>query len=109
MSILNRPRLAGLIAATFLAVAATSAFAADLEITGAWARATPPGAKNGGAYLTVVNHGPADKLVAAGGTVAARIELHSHTMEGGVMKMRQVPFIDVPMHGQAVLKPGGIH
>ncbi|MBT6095162.1 MAG: copper chaperone PCu(A)C [Rhodospirillaceae bacterium] len=81
-----------------------------LEITGAWARATPPSAKNGGAFLTVSNHGAtADKLISASTDAAKKTELHNHINDNGVMRMRQVPHIDVPMHGQAVLKPGSYH
>ena len=84
--------------------------AGNLEITGAWARATPPGAKNGGAFLTVQNHGMQDdKLVSAAGDMAKKVELHNHINDNGVMRMREVPFIDVPKHGQAVLKPGSYH
>jgi copper(I)-binding protein len=104
-----RPLIAGLFTLVVTVTAATGAFATDLEISGAWARATPPGAKVGGGYLTVQNHGAADKLVGVSGTAAQRIELHAHSMEGGVMKMRQVPAIDVPMHGKVSLQPGGYH
>ncbi len=82
----------------------------ELEITGAWARATPPGSKNGGAFLTVTNRGmAADKLIAASTSASKKTELHNHINDNGVMRMRQVPHIDVPMHGAAVLKPGSYH
>ncbi len=108
--------LAGLITLFALLILAGPAPAADmtkvgeLEISGAWARATPPGSKNGGAFLTVANHGmAADKLVSAASDVANRVELHNHINDNGVMRMRQVPFIPVPMHGKAELKPGSYH
>lgn len=104
-----RPLIAGLITSAVIATAAAGALAGELEITGAWARATPPGVKNGGGYMTIVNHGAADKLLGASGTVAARIQLHNHVMDDGVMRMRQVEYIEVPMHGRAVLEPGGLH
>ncbi len=82
----------------------------NLEITGAWARATPPRAKNGGAFLTVTNHGMvADKLVAASTEMAKKTELHNHINDNGIMRMRHVPHVEVPAHGQAVLKPGSYH
>lgn len=84
--------------------------AEGLAVASAWARATPPTAKNGAAYLTVVNHGttPA-RLVAARADVAGRVELHVHEKVGEVMKMHQVPYIEVPARGSVALKPRGYH
>lgn len=81
-----------------------------VSITEAWARATPGLSKNGGAYVTIVNSGSkADRLVAASGTVARKVELHTHIMENGVMKMRRVEGIDVPAGKTVALHPGGYH
>ena len=48
-------------------------------------------------------------LVAAGSPDAARAELHSMTMEGGVMRMRALPRIDLPAGQTVKLAPGGMH
>ena len=40
---------------------------------------------------------------------AASVELHSMTMDGDVMKMRQVDAIDLPAGQTVELKPGGYH
>jgi len=48
-------------------------------------------------------------LVAAESSVSKVTELHTHTMEGGMMKMRQVPKIDLPAGKTVMLKPGGFH
>ena len=81
-----------------------------ITIKGAWSRATPPGAVAGVAFFTIVNNGAEDDtLVSAAADVAKTVELHSHVMEGDIMRMRQVPTIAVPA-GQAVaLQPGGLH
>lgn len=81
----------------------------DLTIEHPWARASAGPARNGAAYLTVHNSGPEDSLVAAAGDIAERIELHTHIVEGDVMKMRQVEAIGVPAGGLAALKPGSFH
>jgi len=82
----------------------------QLSLEQAWARATPPRAKNGAAYVTITNHGAmADKLIAAATDAAAKAELHTHIMTDGVMKMRQIPSIAVPAHGSTQAKPGGDH
>lgn len=49
------------------------------------------------------------KLVKASNPASKVTELHAHLNEGGVMKMRQVPFIEVPAKGEAILKPGSLH
>jgi periplasmic copper chaperone A len=82
----------------------------NLEITNAWVRAAPPNARNGGGYLTITNHGMVgDKLLSATSNVSPKTELHTHINDNGVMRMRQVPHVVVPMRGQAVFKPGGLH
>src|SRR3546814_9738821 len=48
-------------------------------------------------------------LVATEGEVAERVELHTHTMDGNVMQMRRVEFVEIPAQGEAALQPGGIH
>jgi len=83
---------------------------AQVQIETPWARATPPGAEVGGGYLLVRNQGAAaDRLVAASSPVSAKVELHVHVNEGGVMKMREVSGYDVPARGRFELKPGGAH
>jgi periplasmic copper chaperone A len=91
-----------------VAVVAAMAQTADVQVTNAWARATPGGAQTAAAYVTILSP-TADRLTAAATPAAQKAELHSMTMDGNVMKMRQVDGIDLPA-GQAVtLKPGGYH
>jgi hypothetical protein len=60
--------------------------------------------------MVITNAGTTDrKLVKAESPVAKTVELHSHTNENGVMKMREVKSIDIKANGQAELKPGGYH
>jgi copper(I)-binding protein len=83
---------------------------AQVQIDKPWARATPPGATVGGGYMTIKNAGAADKLVAASSPAAAKVELHVHINDNGVMKMREVPGgYDIPAKGSFELKPGGAH
>ena len=109
MNTFPRPLIAGLLTLAVYAMSAAGASAGAIAITGAWARATPPGVKNGGGYMTIQNHGAADRLIGVTGTAAVRIELHNHIMNNGVMSMRRVEHIEVPAHGKAVLQPGGFH
>jgi len=95
---------------------AWSAAAADvtvgsLKISAPWARATPKGASVGGGYLTITNNGDAaDRLLGGSTDIAKGFEIHSMTMDNGVMKMRPVTGGLEIRPGQSVeLKPGGYH
>ncbi len=92
-----------------LALIASPALA-QISVDQPWMRATAPGAKVAGGFMTLVNQGSApDRLVGAASPAAARVELHVHKEEGGVMKMRQVAGFEVPANGRFTLKPGGAH
>ena len=84
--------------------------AGEIMIDHPWARATPGRARNGAAFMTLMNHGGSDdRLVGASGEVADRVELHTHIHENGVMKMRPSGPIAIPAGGEAMLKPGSFH
>lgn len=92
--------------------AAGAALAAEpaVEVSDAWARATPPGAANGAVFFTLHNRGAeADRLRQVSSPASKVAELHTHVMDGGVARMRQVPEIAVPAGGSTALKPGGLH
>lgn len=76
-----------------------------VSVSGPFAFANPAGAGAGAAFMTIAVEGGDDVLVSASSPVASRVELHTHVMDGGVMRMRQVPNIAVP----GELKPGGDH
>lgn len=81
-----------------------------LKVEQPWARATAASAKNGAAYVRLVNGGPAvDRLLAAASPVAARAELHTHLNEDGVMKMRHVAAIELPPGATVTFAPSGLH
>lgn len=103
--------------ATALALGAAGAASAhefklgQLELQHPWSRATPPGAKVGGGYVTIENAGDTpDRLVGATAEVAGRTEIHEMAEKNGVMTMRKVDGgIEVPAKGELALKPGGYH
>lgn len=90
---------------------ASAVKAGDLVIEGAWARATPGGAKVAGGYLRVRNEGAqADRLVGTAIPLAKRGEVHEMSTEGGIMRMRPLENgIPIPPGGTVELKPGGLH
>ncbi len=82
----------------------------SIRVTNAWSRALPPVSANGAVYVSLVNDGPrTDKLTGASSPLAQRVELHAHTMEGGVMKMRASASIELSAGKRVELKPGGLH
>lgn len=80
-----------------------------LKIEDAKARATVPAQKMSGGFLKIENKGAADKLVGASSSVSKAVELHTMSMEGNVMKMREIKGIDIPANGKVELKSGGLH
>jgi hypothetical protein len=106
-----RSTLAALGAAVLLLVAGTGnagAQTGDIQITDAWARATPGAAQTAAVYLTLVS-ASGDRFIGAATPAAEKAGLHSMTMDGGVMKMREVKGIDLPAGQAVILKPGGYH
>jgi len=82
----------------------------SLRIEHPYARPTPPGARTGGAYLTIDNRGnEPDRLLGVATPAAGAAEIHSMTMEGNMMRMRAVAAVDIPARATTALKPGGYH
>lgn len=96
------------IAACLLCIGSALAQPGALELTHAWARATPAKAANGAAYLTMEST-TADRLTGVATPVARHAELHHMTIEGNIMRMRQVAGIDLPAGTAVTLKPGAFH
>lgn len=91
-------------------VQAQTPAAGSIAIEHAWARATPVGAKTGAAYVTFVNHGAAaDRLIGASTPMAAKVQVHQDTEDNGVMRMRELPAVDIGPGATFTLKPGGTH
>jgi copper(I)-binding protein len=82
-----------------------------IHITQPWARATPKAASTGAAYLTVTNGGTAaDRLSCVASDVSATCQIHSMSMDNGVMKMRPVEGgLEIPPGETITLKPSGLH
>ena len=92
-----------------LAVGAASAAAAPPIVTGAWIRATPPGAVTAAAYLTIASAGSADRLVGAATPAARTVEIHTAGADAGSQHMMRVAELALPAGGSVRLEPGGQH
>ncbi len=82
----------------------------DIHIMKPWSRPLPAVSVNGAAYMTLMNKGDSpDRLLSVSTPAANKAEIHNHTMEGGLMKMRPVEAIDIEAKGSTTLEPGGVH
>ena len=82
----------------------------DIHIMQPWSRPLPPVSVNGAAYMTLMNKGDSpDRLLSVSTPAADKAEIHNHTMEGGLMKMRPVGVLDITPGDATVLQPGGLH
>jgi copper(I)-binding protein len=82
--------------------------AGNIAISHPYARATVPGQPTGGAYFGIENKGKeTDTLKSISSDVAKSTELHAMTMDGNVMKMRDVGSVDIKPSEKIVMQPGG--
>lgn len=89
---------------------APGASASGVMITKAYARASATAnAQTGAAYVSLMLHGDADRLVGVSTPAAKMAGLHETKQVDGVAKMEHVDGIDIPAHGMLEMKPGGYH
>lgn len=97
-----------------LAATASSSIAKEhahgpLKIENPHARVTIAGRPAAG-YMKIHNaSNKADALVSASSPMAERVELHTHLMENGIMKMRPVQKVEVPANGAVTFGSGDFH
>lgn len=89
-------------------LAAQATWAANVSVTGAWARVTMPGQAVGGAYMQIQSDADA-RLVGVFSPVAPRVEMHEMKMDGDVMRMRELKSVELPKGRTISLEPGGFH
>lgn len=81
-----------------------------IAVTEAWARATPPGADVGAAYVTVENRGASEeRLVGVSSPVAESVMIHETGEENGVARMRPLDAPVIPAGDTLAMQPGGVH
>lgn len=84
------------------------AAAAQVRVEEAWVRSTVPAQKATGAFMKLTATTDAS-LVSAASPVAASVEVHESSMNGGVMQMRAVQRVALPANQRVEFKPGGYH
>jgi periplasmic copper chaperone A len=105
-----------LIPALLFTLVASSAFAHEyklgsLVINHPWSRATPKGATVAAGYLKITNTGTTpDRFVAGSSGVGKRFEIHEMSMDGSVMRMRELKDgIEIAPGATVEFKPGSYH
>ncbi|AZN35049.1 copper chaperone PCu(A)C [Iodobacter ciconiae] len=85
--------------------------AGEIRVVHPYSVPTLPGKDIGSAYIGLENKGPQnDQLIGASSDRAERVEIHTMSMEGDVMKMRQVSELEVKGGDIIKMKPGmGYH
>ncbi len=100
--------------AVSLLIASSSLHAQEskpIAIGKAVARATVGKQPNGAAFLQIENRGKTDDaLLSASSPAASRVEIHTMSMEGDVMKMRALDRLEIKAGKAVTMKPGsGAH
>ncbi len=81
---------------------------AQTTATDPWVRGTVAQQKATGLFVQLTS-AQGGKLVSGSSPVAGSVEIHEMAMVNDVMKMRQVPALDLPAGKTVALKPGGYH
>ncbi len=79
-----------------------------VSIKNAWVRPTNAGQSVGAAYMTFTSAQDVT-LVAIESDVTKSVEIHSMSMQGGVMKMRMLDTLQLTANKPYTLAPGGFH
>lgn len=81
-----------------------------VEVTDAWCRATPNGARTGACYASFRAVGANDRLVSVNSSAATAAEVHDMEERDGMMRMTPLPQGLPLAEGRTVeLKPGATH
>lgn len=78
------------------------------RVVNAWVRLNPVAGRPSAGYLTLEGGGQPDRLLGASAP-GIRIEMHSMTMAGGIMKMARIDALSLPAGASAGFAPGGNH
>ena len=98
-----------LITVAFTTMCAISAYAQNVTVTDAWARATVQGQKATGAFMKITAKDNA-KMLAPSSPVAGVVEIHEMKMDKDVMRMSALSNgLELPAGKAVELKPGGYH
>lgn len=98
-------RLVGLLAALCLNV---GAYAGDIQVEGAWTRATLPGQETAMVYMFITSK-EAATIVGVSTKVSKTAEMHTMEHKGGMMRMYEVKSISLPANERMEMSMHGYH
>jgi copper(I)-binding protein len=106
--------LATFLAALLFSSGATAGDALSVKVEEAWVRAVPPSLTDTAAFMRLENTGDTPVRLTGGKCQIAGMAMLMETtrkMAQGVevLGMKGVDFVEIPPHGERVLKPGGDH
>ena len=116
-NLLRNSRLIFIILSTAASAYLSNAYALDsdnntsqnaISIKDAWVRPSHPGQDVGAAYMTLTSIQDIT-LVRVESDVSDSVEIHSMTMQNGVMKMRMLDNLSLVAGKPYKLEPGGFH
>lgn len=99
-------RLCGLLAV--LLISGNVYASGSVHVGGAWTRATAPGQDAAMVDLSITSEQSA-RLVAISSPSCDSVEIHSMTHANGMMKMREVQFVELPAGKRITLGESGYH
>jgi len=84
--------------------------AGALDIAHPWSQELPPNAPTVAAYFVIDNTGKeTDRLLSVDSPIAGVAQLHEHVMQNDLMKMQQVPSVEIPAGGKVTFAPMAYH
>ncbi|MHC8404442.1 copper chaperone PCu(A)C [Pseudomonas sp. TMB3-21] len=84
--------------------------AGELQVAQPWSQELPPNAPTVAAYFVIHNSGTtADRLLSVDSPIAGLAQLHEHVKQDDLMKMQQVPSVDIPPGGNVTFAPMAYH
>ena len=90
--------------------AAAESAAETVSVIDPYVRVVFPGQSNSASFMALEN--PSDQAHALHGAespLAEAVELHTHTMQDGMMRMRPVEQVALPAGATVRFEPGGLH
>lgn len=96
-------------AAVLLSACGGSPVPSKVEVTDLWCRAAPASAPAAGCYVTLTASAK-DRFVAVESPAAGQGQIHTMSVDGGIMRMRELKDgVALPKGVPVALKPGGLH
>lgn len=95
---------------TFMVNAQAESTQSGVTVSDGYVRASIPGSDISSAYMRINNNNEKTvTLVRVTSKISSRIEMHQHSMDDGMMRMRQIDSISINGNSHVLLQPSGLH